>query len=96
MSKRYALVKEGQIEGFCLWDGQSHWTPPNGFTAVLAEDAAGLPVKAEVESPEAAKERQDRTFAETIRAKLEPGGDALTAAELQRCVKWLVRRALNQ
>ena len=42
---RYALVQNGEIQQWIIWDGVSPYTPPSGMELVSEADAIGLPVK---------------------------------------------------
>jgi len=42
---RYALVQNGEVVQWIVWDGVSAYTPPSGMKLVTEVDAVGLPVK---------------------------------------------------
>lgn len=44
MMSSYAIVSvsTGLVESMTLWDGESQWSPPEGFIAVLGDDVPGL------------------------------------------------------
>lgn len=35
---RYAIVRDGLVDGIVLWDGQSDWAPPSGCVAMALAD----------------------------------------------------------
>jgi len=42
---RYAIVQNGEIQQWVIWDGISPYTPPSGMELVSEADAIGLPPK---------------------------------------------------
>jgi hypothetical protein len=44
MMSIYAIVNvpTGLVESMTLWDGESEWSPPDGYIAVLGDDVPGL------------------------------------------------------